>query len=113
MQKQTFSAKALGNEYATGVSRPAVLTTKAFLPHQRVTTEGKGMASNKKPNHSAKVKYWADGVTGECSGGIVGCIEMLFFALPKDKREACLKRCEEAHKRCCEHEEKKKAEQAA
>ncbi|EMK0351988.1 hypothetical protein V8J08_004273 [Citrobacter amalonaticus] len=43
MQKQTFSAKALGNEYATGVSRPAVLTTKAFLPHQRVTTEGKGM----------------------------------------------------------------------
>ena len=39
MQKQTFSAKALGNEYATGVSRPAVLTTKAFLPHQRVTTE--------------------------------------------------------------------------
>lgn len=71
------------------------------------------MASNKKPNHSAKVKYWADGVTGECSGGIGGCIEMLFFALPKDKREACLKRCEEAHKRCCEHEEKKKAEQAA
>ncbi|HFK5776933.1 TPA: hypothetical protein ACG0EZ_002624 [Enterobacter ludwigii] len=43
MQKQTFSAKALGNEYATGVSRPAALTTKAFLPHQRVTTEGKGM----------------------------------------------------------------------
>lgn len=28
MQKQTFSAKALGNEYATGVSRPAVFTTK-------------------------------------------------------------------------------------
>ncbi|MEG9424893.1 hypothetical protein [Citrobacter freundii] len=45
MQKQTFSAKALGNEYATGVSRPAVLTTKAFLPHQRVTTEGKAMAT--------------------------------------------------------------------
>ncbi|MFH2661676.1 hypothetical protein ABK774_20180 [Enterobacter hormaechei] len=43
MQKQTFSAKALGNEYATGVSRPAALTTKAFLPHQRVTTEGKAM----------------------------------------------------------------------
>ncbi|WP_196010572.1 hypothetical protein [Citrobacter amalonaticus] len=43
MQKQTFSAKALGNEYATGVSRPAVLTTKTFLPHQRVTTEGKAM----------------------------------------------------------------------
>ena len=43
MQKQTFSAKALGNEYATGVSRPAVLTTKTFLPHQRVTTEGKTM----------------------------------------------------------------------
>ncbi|HDR2515659.1 TPA: hypothetical protein QCI25_004488 [Enterobacter ludwigii] len=39
MQKQTFSAEALGNEYATGVSRPAVLTTKAFLPHQRVKTE--------------------------------------------------------------------------
>jgi hypothetical protein len=37
VQKQTFSAEALGNEYATGVSRPAVLTTKAFLPHQRVT----------------------------------------------------------------------------
>ncbi|WP_337232154.1 hypothetical protein [Citrobacter portucalensis] len=49
------------------------------------------MASNKKPNYSAKVKYWADGVTGQCSGGIVGCIEMLFFALPKDKREKCLK----------------------
>jgi hypothetical protein len=31
-------------KYATGVSRPAVLTTKAFLPHQRVTTEGKAMA---------------------------------------------------------------------
>ncbi|HDT2123550.1 TPA: hypothetical protein RCG88_004632 [Enterobacter roggenkampii] len=46
MQKQTFSAKALGNEYATGVSRPAVLTTKAFLPHQRVTTEGKAMKSS-------------------------------------------------------------------
>ncbi|MGQ3910006.1 hypothetical protein [Enterobacter hormaechei] len=45
MQKQTFSAEALGNEYATGVSRPAVLTTKAFLPHQRVTTEGKEMGS--------------------------------------------------------------------
>lgn len=44
MQKQTFSAEALGNEYATGVSRPAVLTTKTFLPHQRVTTEGKAMA---------------------------------------------------------------------
>ncbi|HAV2232919.1 TPA: hypothetical protein JHK09_002530 [Enterobacter cloacae] len=43
MQKQTFSAEALGNEYATGVSRPAVLTTKTFLPHQRVTTEGKTM----------------------------------------------------------------------
>ncbi|MFB4493692.1 hypothetical protein ACE3KB_08325 [Enterobacter hormaechei subsp. oharae] len=43
MQKQTFSAEALGNEYATGVSRPAVLTTKTFLPHQRVTTEGKAM----------------------------------------------------------------------
>ncbi|OXV36965.1 hypothetical protein CDL31_06900 [Enterobacter kobei] len=43
MQKQTFSAKALGNEYATGVSRPTVLTTKAFLPHQRVTTEGSAM----------------------------------------------------------------------
>ncbi|EHN8807386.1 hypothetical protein I4B39_004085 [Enterobacter roggenkampii] len=43
MQKQTFSAKALGNEYATGFSRPAVLTTKAFLPHQRVTTEDKAM----------------------------------------------------------------------
>ena len=57
------------------------------------------MASNKKPNHSAKVKYWADGVTGEISGGIVGCIEMLFFALPKEKREAAMKRCEEAHKR--------------
>ena len=47
MQKQTFSAKALGNEYATGVSRPAVLTTKAFLPHQRVTTEGKAMEFKK------------------------------------------------------------------
>ncbi|WP_213132383.1 hypothetical protein [Citrobacter sp. FP75] len=47
MQKQTFSAKALGNEYATGVSRPAVLTTKAFLPHQRVTTEGKAMKFGK------------------------------------------------------------------
>ncbi|WP_154054490.1 hypothetical protein [Enterobacter hormaechei] len=47
MQKQTFSAKALGNEYATGVSRPAVLTTKTFLPHQRVTTEGKAMELKK------------------------------------------------------------------
>ncbi|MCR6026798.1 hypothetical protein HLI26_07360 [Salmonella enterica subsp. enterica] len=47
MQKQTFSAKALGNEYATGVSRPAVLTTKTFLPHQRVTTEGKAMKVGK------------------------------------------------------------------
>ncbi|EMV6419145.1 hypothetical protein AADB37_001980 [Enterobacter hormaechei] len=47
MQKQTFSAKALGNEYATGVSRPAVLTTKTFLPHQRVTTEGKAMEFKK------------------------------------------------------------------
>ena len=47
MLKQTFSAKALGNEYATGVSRPAVLTTKAFLPHQRVTTEGKAMEFKK------------------------------------------------------------------
>ncbi|MGM8450821.1 hypothetical protein ACS6GG_22330 [Enterobacter bugandensis] len=46
MQKQTFSAEALGNEYATGVSRPAVLTTKTFLPHQRVTTEGKTMKSS-------------------------------------------------------------------
>ncbi|MGM5671570.1 hypothetical protein [Enterobacter cloacae] len=43
VQKQTFSAEALGNEYATGVSRPAVLTTKTFLQHQRVTTEGKAM----------------------------------------------------------------------
>ncbi|CAH3645807.1 TPA: hypothetical protein ACNVTV_005089 [Citrobacter freundii] len=71
------------------------------------------MASNKKPNHSAKVKYWADGVTGECSGGIVGCIEMLFFALPKDKREKCLKACEDAHARLLEHENKKESEQAA
>lgn len=47
MQKQTFSAEALGNEYATGVSRPAVLTTKTFLPHQRVTTEGKAMEFKK------------------------------------------------------------------
>lgn len=71
------------------------------------------MASNKKPNYSAKVKYWADGVTGECSGGIVGCIEILFFALPKDKREGCLKRCEEVHARLVEHENKKESEQAA
>lgn len=71
------------------------------------------MASNKKPNHSAKVKYWADGVTAECSGGMVGCIELMFFSLPKDKREDCIKRCEEAHKRLCEHEEKKQVEQAA
>lgn len=71
------------------------------------------MASNKKPNHSAKVKYWADGVTGECSGGIVGCIEMLFFALPKDKREKCLKVCEDAHARLLENENKKESEQAA
>lgn len=35
------------------------------------------MASTKKPNYSAKVKYWADGITGECSGGIIGCIDML------------------------------------
>lgn len=34
MQKLTFSAEALGNEYATGVSRPAVFTTKV---HQEVT----------------------------------------------------------------------------
>ncbi|HAT3689253.1 TPA: hypothetical protein I8574_004905 [Citrobacter freundii] len=71
------------------------------------------MASTKKPNYSAKVKYWADGVTGECNGGIVGCIEMLFFALPKDKREVCMKRCEDAHNRLMEHEKKKESEQAA
>ncbi|ELQ3992596.1 hypothetical protein RNP97_000169 [Enterobacter bugandensis] len=47
MQKQTFSAEELGNEYATGISRPAVLTTKTFLPHQRVTTEGKAMEFKK------------------------------------------------------------------
>ncbi|ENG6270031.1 hypothetical protein ABU553_004006 [Yersinia enterocolitica] len=29
------------------------------------------MASTKKPNYSAKVKYWADGVTGECTRPII------------------------------------------
>lgn len=71
------------------------------------------MASNKKPNYSAKVKFWADGVTSECNGGIVSCIEWMFFSLPKDKREECIKRCEEAHKRFCEHEEKNQSEQVA
>lgn len=55
------------------------------------------MASTKKPNYSAKVKYWADGVTGECSGGIVGCIDMLFTALPLDKRENVLALLAESH----------------
>ncbi|EMJ3153877.1 hypothetical protein AAEY46_004415 [Yersinia enterocolitica] len=55
------------------------------------------MASTKKPNYSAKVKYWADGVTGECSGGIIGCIDMLFTALPIDKRERVLALLAESH----------------
>ncbi|WP_221928081.1 hypothetical protein [Yersinia kristensenii] len=55
------------------------------------------MASTKKPNYSAKVKYWADGITGECSGGIIGCIDMLFTALPLDEREKVLALLVESH----------------
>lgn len=55
------------------------------------------MASTKKPNYSAKIKYWADGITGECSGGIIGCIDMLFTAPPLDKREKVLALLAESH----------------
>ncbi|MGM8441919.1 hypothetical protein ACS6GA_00770 [Enterobacter hormaechei subsp. xiangfangensis] len=65
MQKQTFSAEALGNEYATGVSRPAVLTTKAFLPHQRVTTEGKAMGMLRLSPEEAVKQMTASGLMDE------------------------------------------------
>lgn len=65
MQKQTFSAKVLGNEYATGVSRPAVLTTKTFLPHQRVTTEGKAMGMLRLSPDEAVKQMTASGLMDE------------------------------------------------
>ncbi|CNK27797.1 Uncharacterised protein [Yersinia frederiksenii] len=55
------------------------------------------MASTKKPNYSAKVKYWSDGITGECSGGIIGCIDQLFLALPRDNREKVISMIEDSH----------------
>ncbi|MGP2845537.1 hypothetical protein ACTVNB_22165 [Serratia nematodiphila] len=67
------------------------------------------MASTKKPNHSAKVKYWSDGVTGECNGSIVMCIEMLFLSIPKEKQIDCLSRLNQAHTRMIE----KQSSQAA
>lgn len=62
MQKLTFSAEALGNEYATGVSRPAVFTTKV---HQEVymtrRTQFKG-TSRARRRERLKAKALANGV---------------------------------------------------
>ncbi|NIG20575.1 hypothetical protein F3J37_18020 [Pantoea sp. Al-1710] len=71
------------------------------------------MASNKKPNYSAKVKFWANGVTSECSGGMTGCISAMFTSLPKEKRESLLKQLEERHVAVCEWEAKKDASELA
>lgn len=57
MQKLTFSAEALGNKYATGVSRPAVFTTKV---HQEVTmtrrTAFNGSASGRRRERRAALQ---------------------------------------------------------
>lgn len=71
------------------------------------------MSSTKKPNYSAKVKYWADGVTGECSGGIIGCIDMLFTALPRDKREKVIERIAESHASVIKWENEKASKENA
>ncbi|WP_312839302.1 hypothetical protein [Pantoea piersonii] len=69
------------------------------------------MASNKKPDYSAKVKFWANGITSECSGGISGCISAMFTSLPREKREALMKTLEEKHVAVSEWEDDRTAQQ--
>ncbi|MDK2633144.1 hypothetical protein QMZ93_07280 [Pantoea stewartii subsp. indologenes] len=59
------------------------------------------MASNKKANYSARVKFWANGITSECSGGMMGCISAMFTSLPKENRETLMKQLEERHVSVC------------
>lgn len=67
------------------------------------------MASNKKSNYSAKVKYWSDGIVGEMSGGIAGCIGGLFTALPREQREKVMQSLAEKHVNVCQWEDEKAA----
>jgi len=71
------------------------------------------MASNKKPNFSAKVKFWANGITSECSGGISGCISAMFTSLPRENREALIKKLEENHIAVSEWEDERAVSEPA
>ena len=64
------------------------------------------MVSKKKPNYSAQVKFWVDGVIGEINGGIPGCVNGMFMSLPREKRERTLQRLTDTHDRLCASESK-------
>lgn len=71
------------------------------------------MASNKKPNFTAKVKFWANGITSECSGGISGCISAMFTSLPRESREALIDKLQQKHIAVSEWEDERAASERA
>lgn len=53
--------------------------------------------ATKKPNYSAKVKYWMPTFSGELEGGIQGCVIEMFYMLPVDQQAIALAKMEANH----------------
>lgn len=60
--------------------------------------------AKRKPDYHAQYKLWLPSMTTEGSGGIIGCIVMMFSFLPRDKREAVLDRITTEHAARCKKE---------